>query len=88
MTSCGPVSSRPLPDIPSPVPGGDAGGGPAARMGETATEIHTHEGEDMSTLNEFVHHPVVRGMRTGAAVLVSGILTGSVVYAVSVVIGG
>lgn len=42
----------------------------------------------MSTLNEFVHHPVVRTMRTGAAVLVSGILTGSVVYAISVVIGG
>lgn len=42
----------------------------------------------MSTLNEFVHHPVVRGVRTGAAVLISGVLTGSIVYAVSVLIGG
>lgn len=42
----------------------------------------------MSTLNEFVHHPVVRGMRTGAAVLISGVMTGTIVYAVSVVVGG
>ncbi len=47
-----------------------------------------HEGEDMSTLNEFVQHPVIRGMRTGAAVLVSGVLTGTVVYTVATFIGG
>jgi len=55
--------------------------------GKEPRPIH-HEGEDMSTLNEFVQHPVVRGMRTGAAVLVSGILTGTVVYSVATFIGG
>lgn len=42
----------------------------------------------MSTLNEFVRHPVVRGMRTGAAVLASGILAGTVIYSVATFIGG
>jgi hypothetical protein len=40
----------------------------------------------MSTITEFAHHPMVRTLRTGAVVVASGVLTGSVLYGLSVVV--
>lgn len=41
----------------------------------------------MSTLTQFAHQPWVRTARTSLAVVAAGVLTGSVVYAVSIMVG-
>jgi hypothetical protein len=40
----------------------------------------------MSTITEFAHHPMVRSIRTVAVVLAAGIMTGSVLYGLSIVV--
>ena len=51
----------------------------------TANRVH-HEGQEMSTITEFAHHPMVRSIRTGAVVLAAGVMTGSVLYGLSIVV--
>jgi hypothetical protein len=40
----------------------------------------------MSTITEFAHHPMVRSIRTGAVVVAAGVMTGSVLYGLSIVV--
>ncbi len=59
-------------------------------LNPTANRVLRGKEEVMSTINEYLHHRadlIPSGVRTGSAVVASGIAAGSLVYFLSILVG-